>query len=102
MREQRYAQAEEPLESLSATVGAHESIHPLHIRINFYLACPRCPSIKILEPSIARFLNDLQARCRLSAVQIMREDCDSAMEQLLEIVRRDDGDDRAGHMVRAI
>lgn len=51
---------------------------------------------KILEQSIADISNDLEARCRLSAVQIMQEDCDSAMEQLLEIVHRDAGDDQAG------
>lgn len=88
MLARRYAQADELLKSLPAEVRQHPEIRNLSVHAGFIRAAQDAPPVATLERTIADNPDDLEARYRLCALRVTRDEYEAAMEQLLEIVRR--------------
>jgi putative thioredoxin len=102
--QQRYAQAEDLLKSLPPETRELPEIRDLAAHAGLLRAARTAPAPETLEKTIADEPENLEARYRLSALKMLRDDYEGAMEQLLEIVRRDAGfRDQAGrHCLLAI
>ena len=87
--QQRYAQADDLLTSLPPEARDQPEIRNLCAHISLLRIAQEAPSPETLEKIVADDPADLEARYRLSAGKILRDDYEGAMEQLLEIVRRD-------------
>lgn len=87
----RYAQADDLLQALPAEARATPELHRLATHVAFLRAAREAPPAAELEQAIAADPDDLEARYRLSAVRLIANDYDTAMQQLLEIARRDRG-----------
>jgi len=87
--QQRYAQADDLLMSLPPEAREQPEIRNLCAHVNLLHIAQEVPSPETLEKIVADDPADLEARYRLSAGKILRDDYEGAMEQLLEIVRRD-------------
>ena len=87
--QQRYAQADDLLSSLPSAIRGHPEIRVLSAHLSFIRAAQGAPSVETPERVIIDNPDDLAARYRLSAVKATQDDYEGAMEQLLEIVRRD-------------
>jgi putative thioredoxin len=84
-----YAQAEHLLLALPEEVRADTEIITLLTHAGFMRIAQDAPDIEILERDVVADPNNSLARYQLSAVKLVGDDCAGAMEQLLEIVRRD-------------
>lgn len=91
MLQQRYTQADELMKSLPREVRQHPEIRDLSVHVGFIRAAADAPPVAALERAIADNPDDLEARYRLCAIKMTQDDYTAAMEQLLEIVRRDRG-----------
>lgn len=89
MLQQRYARADELLKSLPDEVRRHPEVRNLSAHAGFIRAAQDAPPVEVLERTIADNPDDLDARYRLCAVRMNQDNYEGAMEQLLEIVRRD-------------
>ncbi|MEW6331568.1 MAG: tetratricopeptide repeat protein [Pseudomonadota bacterium] len=89
MLQQRYAQADELMKSLPREARQHPEFRDLSVHVGLIRAAQDAPPVAELERAIAGDPDDLEARYRLCAVRMTRDDYESAMEQLLEIARRD-------------
>lgn len=97
MLQQRFSQADELMKSLPREVRQHPEIRDLSVHVGFIRTAQDAPPVAILERAIADNPDDLEARYRLCAIKMTQDDYTAAMEQLLEIVRRDHGfRDQAG------
>jgi putative thioredoxin len=97
MLQQRYSQADELMKSLPQEVRQHPEIRDLSVHVGFIRTAGDAPPAAALERAIADNPDDLEARYRLCAIKMTQDDYTAAMEQLLEIVRRDHGfRDQAG------
>jgi putative thioredoxin len=90
-------QAQAILNSLPVDVGLNAEVKKLQAQLNFTQTAAEGLDYTALEQSVSADPNDLQARYQLGAQKVMRGDYDGALEQLLEIMRRDRsfGDDAA-------
>jgi putative thioredoxin len=85
------------MKSLPQEVRQHPEIRDLSVHVGFICTAQDAPPIATLERAIADNPDDLEARYRLCAIKMTQDDYTAAMEQLLEIVRRDHGfRDQAG------
>jgi putative thioredoxin len=84
-----YAQAEHLLSSLPEEVRDDAEISILLAHAGFIRIAQDAPDIETLERDIAAEPDNSLARYQLGAVRLIGDDCAGAMEQLLEIVRRD-------------
>jgi putative thioredoxin len=91
MLQQRYTQAEELMKSLPREVRQHPVIRDLSAHVGFIRTAADAPPVAALERAITDNPDDLEARYRLCAIKMTQDDYTAAMEQLLEIVRRDHG-----------
>jgi putative thioredoxin len=97
MLQQRFSQANELMKSLPQEVRQHPEIRNLSVHVGFIRTAGDAPPVATLERAIADNPDDLEARYRLCAIKMTQDDYAAAMEQLLEIVRRDHGfRDQAG------
>ena len=87
--QQRYAQADDLLMSLPPEAREQPEIRNLCAHVSLLHIAQEVPSPETLEKIVADDPADLEARYRLSAGKVLRDDYEGAMEQLLEIVRRD-------------
>jgi putative thioredoxin len=85
----RYAQAEALLAALPAVLRGQEAVRNLRAHASLLDAARTAPPAEVLEQAIAARPDDLEARYRLGAVRLTRDDYEGAMAQLLEIARRD-------------
>lgn len=85
----RYQDAEDVLQTLPANIRADEGAQQVEARLNFALRMQDAPSREELQRRIEADPADLQARHQLSAYQIDAGEYEAAMENLLEIMRRD-------------
>ena len=96
----RYAQAEALLAALPTTLREQEAVRNLLTHASLLNAARAAPASEALEQAIAARPDDLEARYRLGAARLMRDDYEGALAQLLEIARRDpsfrDGAGRKG------
>jgi putative thioredoxin len=94
----RYAQADDLLQALPAEAHEIPELGKLAAHVSILRTAHEAPPAAELEQAIAADPGNLEARYRLSAVQLVANNYDAAMQQLLEIARRDRGFRRdAGH-----
>ena len=87
--QQRYTQADLLMKSLPAVIRERLEVRNLAAHVNFIRIAQEAPPSEKLVTAIAENADDLEARYCLSAVMMIRDDYEGAMQQLLEIVRRD-------------
>jgi len=96
--QERYAQADELLQALPEETRADPELQTLAMHVAFLRAAREAPPAEELEHAIADHPDDLEARYQLSARHLVASEYEPAMQQLLEIARRDRGFRRdAGH-----
>lgn len=81
--------AREALRGLGATHQEDDDVRALKSLIGFAEAAEGAPPMADLEAAIANDPADCESRYRAGALHVLDGDYESAMEQLLEIVRRD-------------
>ncbi|HEY5682049.1 MAG TPA: tetratricopeptide repeat protein [Sulfuricaulis sp.] len=91
MLQRRFAQAEDLLKSLPEEVRDHPEIRNLSAHVSFIRTAQESPPVSTLELSLSDNPDDLEARYQLCSVKITQNDYEAAMQQLLEIARRDFG-----------
>jgi len=87
----RLDQAERVLKSLPSSRQLDADVSRVFAQLNFARLAKGAPPPEILEQQIATNPKDCEARYQLSAIKALRGDYEGAMEQLLEILRRDRG-----------
>jgi len=85
----RYEAAAATLKALPVDVAAEPAVAGLQARLDFASAAQGAPSIEALEAAIEANPDDCEARYRLSAHRVLRGEYEAAMDQLLEVMRRD-------------
>ena len=85
----RHHQAHDLLNALPTPAMKNAEISALLTHLGFILAAQDAPSPDQLEKRIAANSGDLEARYRLAAVKLIQNEYTYAMEQLIEIARRD-------------
>jgi putative thioredoxin len=86
----RYTQADDLLQALPAEVREElPELRRLTAHVSILRTAREAPPAADMEQSIAANPDNLEARYQLSAVQLVASDYDAAMQQLLEIARRD-------------
>jgi putative thioredoxin len=87
--QRRYAQADGLLKSLPAETRGIPEVRYISAHVNLIRNAEDAPPPETLMKAIAADPDDLEARYRLSAVLLNRDEYELAMMQLLEITRRD-------------
>jgi putative thioredoxin len=87
--QRRYAQADELLKSLPAETREIPEVRYISAHVNLIRSAQDAPPPETLMKAIAADPDDFEARYRLSAVLLNRDEYELAMMQLLEITRRD-------------
>ncbi|HEX9626715.1 MAG TPA: thioredoxin [Acidiferrobacterales bacterium] len=85
----RLDEGEQVLNSVSIAAQGDPELAALRTQLAFRRIAAGSPPAEELGARIARDPGDLEARYRLSALKVLAEDHAGALEQLLEIVRRD-------------
>jgi putative thioredoxin len=85
----RYEEAKRTLERLPALAQMEEPIAALRARIDFAIASADAPQRAVLEQRVREAPADLEARLKLAYRCVTDKDYAAALDQLLEIVRRD-------------
>lgn len=85
----QFAPADDLLQALPAAMRETPALRQLAAHVAFLRAAHEAPPATELEEAIATNPDNLEARYQLSAVQLLANDYDAAMQQLLEIARRD-------------
>jgi len=85
----RHAEARELLAGLAPLTRMDDRVSALEARLDLAEDAAAAPSPQLLEERIARDGGDLEARLQLAHSHVARKDYRTALEQLLEIVRRD-------------
>lgn len=89
LRSGRLEQAEQVLGGLPDEVQERGEIVQLRAHVGFLLAASDAPPEPELERAIGADPDDLESRFRLAARRLAEDDVEAAMDQLIEIVRRD-------------
>ena len=98
MQQGRHAQADDLLLSLPSALRQQPEVRDFSAHVSFVRTARESPPVETLEQAIADNPNDLAARYSLSAKRLTQNDFARALDQLLAIIRRDDGfRDHAGH-----
>ncbi|MEK7758911.1 MAG: tetratricopeptide repeat protein, partial [Pseudomonadota bacterium] len=88
----RYAQADDLLQALPDEVREESpELRRLAAHVSILRTAREAAPLTELEQAIAANSDNLEARYQLSAVQLVASNYDAAMQQLLEIARRDRG-----------
>lgn len=100
----RYTQAHGLLTALPDDLGDRPEIRNLLTHIGFIQTAQTAPSMEDLEQASSTRPDDLEARYQLAARRLLDNDYDGAVQELLEIMRRDRGfrDDCGYHGIQAI
>jgi len=88
-RQAHLAEAENLLDSLSVEKLGDPEVAALRARLQFLRIVANAPPLPELERRIAADPANAEARYQLSAYKVLENDYEPAMQQLLEIVRRD-------------
>jgi len=84
-----YAQAEDLLRFLPEDARGDAEIRTLLAHVGFLRIAQDAPDIESLERDIDSDPGNCEARYQLSALKLVQDEYEGAMDQLLEIVRRD-------------
>lgn len=91
LREHRHRQAYELLSALPKEKRELAEVRDLLAHVGFVATAQAAPDKHTLEQAIKADDANLEARYQLSALKLVEDDSEGAMEQLLEIMRRDRG-----------
>jgi len=86
--QERYAQADDLLQALPDETRADPELNRLATHVAFLRAAREAPPVDELERTIADHPDNLEARYQLGARRLVTSDFEPAMQQLLEIARR--------------
>jgi putative thioredoxin len=86
---EKFEDAKRLLATLSPLTQMDESVSALRARMDFAASAAAAPDAESLKQRIARDPGDLDARLLLANLCVASEDYATALDQLLEIVRRD-------------
>jgi putative thioredoxin len=86
---EKFEDAKRLLATLSPLTQMDESVSALRARMDFAASAATAPDAESLKQRIARDPADLDARLLLANLCVASEDYATALDQLLEIVRRD-------------
>jgi putative thioredoxin len=89
MRHGKHAEARELLGLLPAEFQQDPEVSAMFAHLGFIELAQDSPPMETLERAVAADPGNSEARHRLSALKLLQDDYAGAMEQLLEIVRRD-------------
>jgi putative thioredoxin len=92
--QQRYAQANDLLKSLPPEARNSPEIRQLSAHVDVICRAQNAPSVDSLKKTIADDPDNIEARHNLSAILLTQDNYEMAMEQLLEIVHRDNASHR--------
>jgi len=87
--QRRYAQADGLLKSLPVETREIPEVRYISAHVNLIRSAQDAPPPETLMKAIAADPDDLEARYRLSAILLNRDEYELAMMHLLEITRRD-------------
>ena len=87
----RFEEAQQLLKDLPVNVQMEPEVNELIAHLTFATVANEAPAMATLEQALVVNPNDHQARYQLSAYQILGGDYETAMEHLLELMRRDRG-----------
>jgi putative thioredoxin len=94
----RHSEAHNLLSALPPALQDDAEISALLAHLDFLQAAQGATDRALLEQTVTEHPDDMEARYRLAAVSLIEDDYDNALQQLLEIARRDRGFRRdAGH-----
>jgi len=85
----KFEEAQRLLETLSPLTQMDDRIAALKARMEFAASAEDAPDAESLKQRIARDADDLEARLHLARLRLAKQDYAAALEELLEIVRRD-------------
>ncbi|WP_334131529.1 thioredoxin [Silanimonas lenta] len=85
------AEAEALLEALPANLATDERAVKARARLGFAALLKEAPPAAVLEQALTADPNDLRARHLLGARKLVEGDAEGALEQFLEMLRRDRG-----------
>jgi putative thioredoxin len=85
----RLDEARDLLQNLSPLVQMDERVAALRAQLDFATAAEKAPDTDVLEARIAHTPDDLDARLQFAKLQFAVKNHRQALDQLLEIVRRD-------------
>lgn len=91
LRERRHADVQALIDALPKSLQDQAEFTNLYAHAGFLAAAEEAPTAEQLQAHIAADGGDLQARYQLSALALVNDAYEPALEQLLEIVRRDRG-----------
>ena len=89
--QERHIEAHGLLSALPPELQADADISALLAHLDFLLTARDAPARNLLEQTVVDHPDDLETRYRLAAVSLTQDDYASALQQLLEIARRDRG-----------
>lgn len=89
VRDGRAEEAQRLLDGLPADIGTEPAAQSLRARLTFAEAAADTPAIPALEQALATDAKDSKARYQLAVRLVIEGDFEAALEQLLELVRRD-------------
>lgn len=85
----KFEEAGRLLDTLPPLTQMDDRVASLKARLAFAASAADAPDVESLRQRIARDPNDLEARLQLANLSVARQDYASALDALLEIVRRD-------------
>jgi putative thioredoxin len=85
---QRFEEAEQLLQGLPPSMRAETSVSELMAHLTFSSVAAKAPPMETLENTLADNPNDLMAHYQLSARKVLEGDHETAMDHLLELMRR--------------
>ena len=85
------SEAETLLDALPANLATDDRAIRAHARLAFMAVVKDAPPVQVLDAAIAANPDDLRARHLLGAQQLMAGNSQAALEQFLEMLRRDRG-----------
>jgi putative thioredoxin len=86
-----YTAAQDLIRSLPANRQVDPEFQVLASRLQFASAAEGAPDVATLQARIAADAGDCEARYQLAALQVLAGDLEAALEQLLEVMRRNRG-----------
>lgn len=91
VRDGRTDEAQQLLATLPADIGAEPAAQSLHARLAFTAAAADAPPLPVLQAALAANPKDSTARYQLAVRLVLEGDFETALQQLLELIRRDRG-----------
>ena len=86
---QQFEEAEQIFKKLPPNIQTGNEVSELKAQLRFSLIAAKAPSLETLKATLVNTPNDKMARYQLSAIQVLEGDYEGALDNLLELMRRD-------------